>query len=334
MRLDCLGNLLSPATGHELELKPGAEIENDKLKSGELADASAGAVFPVRNFIPRFAGDKNYAATFGYQWEAFQRTQIDSVTGLTVCRDRFFGHSSWPEKMAGETILEVGCGAGRYADVVLGTGAVLYSTDMSSAVDVCLENNGHHPNHTVIQADMRALPFPEKMFDRIFCFGVLQHTPDPKAAFVGLLSYLKPGGVLSVDCYHKDGVIAPWKSKYLWRWLATRMPVDTLHKVVKWYVPKWMPVDRFIAKIPYLRRYLRCVVPCFVHDGFGLDEKQAVEWAVLDTFDALSAAHDHPQTVDTVRSWFEEAGMKNIEVRGGPIVVGNGQMAGGEFDKR
>ncbi len=328
MRVERIKQLQFPATKAGLELKAGAEVENESVKSGELVDASKREAVPVRNFIPRFAGSENYAASFGYQWDAFQKTQIDKFTGLTVCRDRFFGHSSWPENMEGETILEVGCGAGRYADVVLGTGAVLHSTDMSSAVDVCLKNNGHHPNHTVIQADMHALPFPEKMFDRIFCFGVLQHTPDPKAAFMGLLPYLKPGGALSVDCYHKDGIIAPWKSKYLWRWLATRMPVGALHKIVKWYVPKWMPVDRFIAKIPYLRRYLRCIVPCFVHDGFGLDERQAVEWAVLDTFDALSAAHDHPQTVETVRSWFEAAGMKNIEVRGGPVVVGNGVLAG------
>jgi ubiquinone/menaquinone biosynthesis C-methylase UbiE len=33
----------------------------------------------------------------------------------------------------------------------------------------------------IVQADVFAMPFRAGTFDRIFCFGMLQHTPDPRA---------------------------------------------------------------------------------------------------------------------------------------------------------
>jgi hypothetical protein len=57
----------------------------------------------------------------------------------------------------------------------------------------------------------------------------------------------------------------------------------------------------------------------------GLRPDLNVQWAVLDTFDMYSPAHDHPQSLSTLRSWFEEAGFENILVRPGPNgVVGSG----------
>jgi len=49
------------------------------------------------------------------------------------------------------------------------------------------------------------------------------------------------------------------------------------------------------------------------------------EWCLLDTFDKLSPAHDHPQTIKTVQRWLNEAklmdaaavpGYNGIEARG------------------
>lgn len=74
-------------------------------------------------------------------------------------------------------------------------------------------------------------------------------------------------------------------------------------------------------------RFLVSVIPCWNYTGFlPLTRDQVREWAILDTFDALSAHYDFPQTIEEVRSWFEEAGLDGIEVRyGGNGIVGNGR---------
>ena len=73
------------------------------------------------------------------------------------------------------------------------TGATVASLDYSYAVEANFASNGHRGNVLIVQADMFAMPFQPDEFDKVFCFGVLQHTPDPRAAFDALPNrFLKP----------------------------------------------------------------------------------------------------------------------------------------------
>ena len=38
--------------------------------------------------------------------------------------------------------------------------------------------------------------------------------------------------------------------------------------------------------------------------------------SLMNTFDALSPAHDHPKSPATLQSWFDRAGFKRTEIRG------------------
>jgi hypothetical protein len=46
----------------------------------------------------------------------------------------------------------------------------------------------------------------------------------------------------------------------------------------------------------------------------GISAARARELSELDTFDMLAPRYDKPQTLRTVRSWLEEAGLEGIEV--------------------
>ncbi len=91
-----------------------------------------------------------------------------------------------------KTVLDVGCGAGRFAEVALSLGAHVFALDYSEAVDACWQNLRSYPNLHVLQANIYALPFQQKRFDYVYCFGVLQHTPDPHKAFLALPAQLQP----------------------------------------------------------------------------------------------------------------------------------------------
>lgn len=305
----------SPGCGHPLE-----------LSESELLDRACGQRFPIRHLIPRFVDSDGYAENFGEQWNRFRRTQLDRFNGTTLSRDRLYAGTGWTEDaLRDNRVLEAGCGAGRFTQVLLDAGAEVYAFDLSSAVDACWANNAPHPRLRVAQADVYAAPFRPAAFDKVFCYGMLQHTPDPKRAFMSLVSFLRPGGEIAIDVYLKKWQLVPSKSKYAWRWLTTRMPRPVLFRIIHWYVPKWLPFDTALRKVPTLGPLLGMMIPCWNYTGLPLTRQQAVEWGILDTFDALAPVYDLPQTVPQVRAWFQEAGLTDVRVREG----GNGILANG-----
>jgi protein-L-isoaspartate O-methyltransferase len=71
----------------------------------------------------RFVGSSNYASAFGLQWNRFQRTRLDSYTGTTISRDRLTGALGGSlDVVRDKSVLEAGCGAGRFTEVLLFAG--------------------------------------------------------------------------------------------------------------------------------------------------------------------------------------------------------------------
>jgi len=320
-------DLVCPAAGHELVLAPGSTESGGEIQEGFLVCPNDGLRIPIRGHIPRFREDSGYAANFGEQWNRFRRTQIDKFNGTTLSRDRFFSGTGWsPEELSGARVLDVGCGAGRFTQVMLDAGACVFALDYSTAVEACFANNAPHPNLCVVQGDLYRMPFRPGSFDYVFSFGVLQHTPNVRGAFMSLIPFLKPGGKLAIDIYRKGWAPAPHRSKYLYRPITRRMSRDLLFRIIQWYVPKWLPIDTWIKRLPYVGSALGMLIPCWNYSYLPLTKEQRIEWGVLDTFDALAPLYDSPQTLETVRQWFLDAGLEDVSVRpGGNGVLGNGR---------
>ncbi len=328
MRFEVLQDLVSPTSRAPLEIRDIAEEADDCIRNAELIDTASGEKYYIRDFILRTADDGNYAKSFGEQWNRYRRTQIDRFNGTTCSSDRFYAGTQWsPEELKDQKILEIGCGAGRFTQVLLDAGAQVYSLDYSGAVDACWANNSPNSRLTVVQADVYALPFKHGFFDKVFCFGVLQHTPDVKRSFMSLAPFLKPGGKIAIDCYRKVPWIYPWTSKYLYRGITKRMSRERLRRIIEAYVPRWIPVANRIKRIPVLRRVVPALVPCWNYTGLlPLTKQQIIEWGILDTFDALSPRYDKPQTIPQILAWFKEAGFEDISVGPGANgLVGTGR---------
>lgn len=81
------------------------------------------------------------------------------------------------------------------------TGAMVVSMDYNYTVDANFKSNGKKENVLIVQGDIYSMPFKTNFFDKLFCIGVLQHTPNVEKSFLSLPNYLKPGGSLVVDVY-------------------------------------------------------------------------------------------------------------------------------------
>ena len=93
-------------------------------------------LYPIVKGIPRFVKNKNYAEAFGFQWNKFYATQLDSKSGTTNSEDRLSRVLGFPLKQLSKMrVLEAGSGAGRFTEILLKYGALLDSFDFSNACE-------------------------------------------------------------------------------------------------------------------------------------------------------------------------------------------------------
>jgi SAM-dependent methyltransferase len=256
----------------------------------------------------------DYTGSFGLQWTLHKKTQLDSHTGLSISRERLFRTTGWPERMDGQVILEAGSGAGRFTEILLETGAEIFSFDYSLAVEANWSNNGHNANLNLFQGDIYNIPLKMGIFDKVLCLGVLQHTPDPEKAFRNLCRYLRPGGEIAVDCYPKRlSSMLHWK--YVLRPLTKHMKKETLYSIIKSTVPRLLLVTGFIRNT--LGKTGLRILPIADYSHLNLASDLRVEWSILDTFDMYSPQFDHPQSFHALQSWTRESNLTDIRIEQG-----------------
>ena len=106
--------------------------------------------------------------------------------------------------------------------------------------------------------------------------------------------------------------------------LTRRMGPARLYAMVERLAPPLVAPTRLLRQLA--GRAGARLSPIVEYSHLGLTPEQNVQWAILDTFDMYSPAHDHPQTAAQVRRWFEQAGFADIEVFDGfNGIVGRGR---------
>ncbi|PZS09927.1 MAG: hypothetical protein DLM64_09710 [Solirubrobacterales bacterium] len=270
---------------------------------------------PIADGVAEFVSDPTQDH-FGLQWNRFARTQFDSHTGTTVSRDRLTHQSGLRlADFAGRTVLEVGCGAGRFTEVLLGAGASVVSLDFSSAVHA---NRSAHAlaeregRALFARADVFELPVRRRAFDIVLCYGVLQHTGAPRRALRCLWEAVAPGGLLLVDRY-RIGLRNTVPAKYALRPLTRRLGSERLLTAVRASVDTLLPHElsllghlqgggvRGLARLAVNRAAPNSVYPVNLHLAGRLDYETARIWSTLDTFDMYGPRYDSPQRFRSFR---------------------------------
>jgi len=317
MNLESVEWLRCIGCGAPLRAESASPAENNEsITEGQLICTSCGRVFPIVRSIARFVPSEGYAHSFGYQWNYFDKTQLDSHMGNDLSRERFFATTQWPQKMDGQLILEAGCGMGRFTQIVLGTGAQLFSFDLSNAVEANLRNNGDSGRVHIVQASIYEIPLRKESFDKVFCMGVLQHCPDVRGAFMSLVPFLRPGGEIVIDVYHKHAGLFP-PLKYWARPFLTWMGPQGVHKFLSLVIPPAFALKKALYKVPLVGKPIGNLIPIgpVSHaPRLNFTDDELVQVKILSALDMFSPVHDHPQTLDSVRQWFSDAGLVDVYV--------------------
>lgn len=296
MNISLLDVLACPKCQGRLWVKAVWVLE--RVDEGDLYCEKCGASYPIRKGIPRFVKSDGYVSSFSLEWARHARTQLDSVSGLTVARDTFKERTGFtPDDLTGKWVLDVGCGIGRYMEVAQEAGARIVGVDMSYSVDQAYENVGKLPNVDIVQADILNLPFKQMAFDSVFSLGVLHHTSNCHEAFQNVARLPKSGGKLAVWLYANDGLKQKMYNAVaaFYRMFTTRMSQESLYNLCKCSVPLYE-----VHKLPVVGRISRAVMPTSM--------LPQPEWRILDTYDWFSAKYQSKHSYSEVDRWFEEAG--------------------------
>ncbi len=303
MKRDLLQWLCCPECRADLTLPGDAAV----VLEGELLCEGCYCRYPITAGVPRFVAHDSYVASFSYEWNKWDRVQLDIANRSSESENTFAEKTGFtPEDLRGRVVLDVGCGAGRFLDVASRWGARAIGVDFSFAVNASQRNLGDRENVDVIQADVFRLPFRDRTFDAIFSIGVLHHTRDTREAFLRLPRLLKEGGQIAVWLYYYPDelfrrasdlwrrVLAPLPHRgiYLWSWLLCAM-LSGLYR------------RPFMGRQPWCN--LQRVLPVNTHPHWA--------WRVLDTFDWYSPVfQDKTCSPERVIGWCHEGGLRDVEV--------------------
>ena len=320
MRRQAIEMFACPKCGDMLRI---ASVKTEDAAVGEVVDGQleCGAcrfMVPVVGCLPRFVTSESYASSFGFQWNRFDRIQIDKFMHNDLSRDRFRATTGWPTNLQGQRVLEAGCGAGRFTQFALETGAEVFSFDLSLAVEAAYRNNSGTSNLTVFQANIYEIPLRKAMFDKIFCMGVLQHCPDVAGAFRSLVPFLRPGGEIVIDVYEKEYGFPPLK--YLARPFVRHLSTESLYNLLRWTTPPAFELKKMLHRVPAIGPRLSALIPIGPISyaprlNYTDDELKQVK--ILSALDMLSPVYDQPQRIDDVQKWFKDAGLVDIKLKRG-----------------
>ena len=336
--MDALLPLLAwPVTG-----ETGLTFEGDPKQDGVLRSPS-GRAWPVIGGVPRLLPPDLLAPflaahfpDFTQRWPEVGAWLTDAAAPepavLETLLDYSFQHvdladdqmlvddwrATWdrfqpglpPERFAGQTVLEVGCGEGRHAWLVSEHAATLVGLDLSRGVEVARRRDPR-PNAFYVQADLRRAPFRAGAFDAFYSNGVLHHTPVPRLSFDAAARLVRAGGLAAVWVYGLDEMRWTYRLSHLTflRPVTNRLPRSAQMALATGMtaaveIGLWAParglerlgLEALSKHIPY-------------HDAAHRD------WTYKQRrmFDRLNPPITHYLTREALTAWFE--GWSDVEIR-------------------
>jgi uncharacterized protein YbaR (Trm112 family)/SAM-dependent methyltransferase len=241
--------------------------------AGELGCDGCGARFPIRDGVPQLLPEPTTAANptselYSDIWRSYDpqssSSSRDDDPADSEYRAAARSHVELLRLAAGWELTEPGIGI----DAGSGDGSSVLrmvadhpdvrfvGVDLSQAPPSSIQAVSTTPNADLVRGDLLSPPLARERFDFAYSFGVLHHTPDPRAAFSRLLERLRPGGKITIFLY-KDFSDVPVKRFLLrqvnrLRRLTTRLPPRTLRWLSRLAAPVVLVLLTYPARL--LRR--------------------------------------------------------------------------------
>lgn len=177
--------------------------------------------------------DQTTVGSFGREWERFDQEALPPEEHRRLFNDYFhiFPWDDLPEQATG---FDMGCGSGRWAQLVAPRVGHLHCIDPSAvALNVARRKLSELTNVSFHNATSASVELPPGSQDFGYSLGVLHHIPDTEAALADCVVRLKPGAPFLLYLYYNFDNRPCWY-KGLWKMSETiRAVVSPLPEGVK-----------------------------------------------------------------------------------------------------
>jgi len=299
-----------------ISLPNGNVTVNDCVKcySSEILEGvikcRCGNKYDIKKGIPRFLPEyierniKKIQDTFSYEWKMFRFGEKNWGQDIEFRKNLFLqGIDKKPEELNNKLILDAGCGSGVLSiEMARSFKMEVVAIDLSFGIEKAYENNDNPFVH-LIQGSVLELPFKDKVFDFLYCAGVLVHLPDSRSGFQSIIPKIKQGGRCFIWVYHPidDDYHPKDKNKILfYNWIRKN-------------VTSPMPI-----RAQYY--FYLCFIPFFIMkqhlEYMAGKKKEKYTWRekMQGLFDMFSPIYQNRHTHSEVIEWYKENGFANIKV--------------------
>lgn len=254
--------------------------------------------------------DARTVESFGEEWQKFDKFTDEEIK---LAGDQYFDIVDENMLNKNATVLDLGCGSGRWTKYMVNNAKFIEAVDPSNAIFRTAELYPDLSNVRFTQASIDTLPFDDNAFDFIISLGVLHHIPDTSKAISSLISKLKPGGYALIYLYYAlDNRALSYKLIFrlssIFRWLISSFPqylkqlaCDIIALVV--YLP-----------LVFLARTIKSIGMTKLYKKLPLSYYVGKSWNIIrnDALDRFGTPLEQRFSREEIKQMLNDAGLSNI----------------------
>lgn len=312
MRPEVLPRLVCPRCRGSLRFHPSWPA-GDAVDAGSLRCETCGESYPIEQGVPRLLVEtpavRDVQRSFGAQWRLRTEGRFETDTLFGLRREEelsmfFEALNLRPEDLAGQWVLDAGCGSARLTRELARFDAEVVGLDATFAVEYAARRYGDVPNLHFVQGSILDIPLADASFDIVWSMGVIHHTGDTVRAFRNLARVVRPGGRLYVWVYSSRRLSLYKLIRDALRF-SYKIPEGLLFYVCYLMAP---PLKLYhLAKFAVRRLRGRPITP--------RERREAeVRTIAFELHDDLSPRYQTRHTPEEVTGWFRERGFSDVVV--------------------
>ena len=261
--------------------------------------------------------DRRTVSSFGSEWTRHDQSSLPENERLRLF-EAYFSLFPWAEVDSKSVGFDLGCGSGRWAQLVAPRVGRLHCIDPSeAALAVAKRNLSHVNNCDFHQASVDSIPLQDSSMDFGYSLGVLHHVPDAADGLRSCVKKLKPGGIFLLYLYYAlDN--RPWWFKGVWRLSdrvrkrVSRMPPPLKHGVTDLVAASiYWPAARISRALEMIG-----VNPDFL--PLAAYRNRSFYTMRTDALDRLGTPLEQRFTAEQIRTMMGEAGLIDVRIGDAP----------------
>jgi len=255
--------------------------------------------------------DKKTVQSFGEEWQKFSSFSEAEIKNIG---DEYFDIVDESILNSNSTVLDMGCGSGRWSKYLAPNVKFIEAIDPSDAIFSATKLLSNVNNIRTTQASSDNIPFNDETFDFVFSLGVLHHIPETQTALIDTVKKVKKGGYLLIYLYYNldnRGVLykALFKLSSVIRFIVAALPKWAKQIVCDFIaITVYMPlilVSRSVQKmIPNKSTYQKLPLAYYVGKSFNIIRNDAL--------DRFGTPLEQRFSKKKIKEMMEKAGLRDI----------------------